>query len=385
MSSQIKRVVFWQNILSIHQSAFVRALAARPGMEVWFAYEEDLSDSRKTMGWTVPDYGAARLADSRDAARWAELVTMDDAATCHAFGSYFHLPRAGAAFGRLRRCPCRRAWTTEAFEFHGWRGWVRLQRARWHVFREALDAFHCVFAMGNLGVRFFRRAGVRPEQLREFAYLVEPPQMPPVETKPPNAGSAFRFLFVGQLIRRKGVDLLLRAVSQLPQSGWRLDLIGNGPDREALMALAGRCGISSRVRFMGNQPNQVTLTAIRSADVLVLPSRWDGWGAVVNEALMLGTPTIVSNACGAASLVINDTCGSIFRSNDEKDLERALRSALERKTIVKQRRDSLRSWAGVACGAPALVAYFLSCLKFPPHSQAKLPPWRETIGPQNLS
>lgn len=375
METKIQNIVFWQNILSIHQSAFVRALADWPGIRVTFAYEEDLPESRKAMGWTIPNYGAAQLVDVRDQVQWNRLVALNDLDTCHVFGSYFRLPRAYAAFRHLRHAPCRRAWTTEAFDYYGWRGWLRLQRARWHVYREARAAFHRVFAMGDLGVKFFRRVGVHPEQLREFAYLVEPPISTPPPPEPDRAVAGCRFLFVGQLIHRKGVDLLLRAVSRLPESGWSLDLIGDGADRESLQAFVVAHGLSGSVRFCGNQSNAVVLAALQSADVLILPSRWDGWGAVVNEALMLGTPVIVSDACGAASLIVNNACGTVFRRADHKDLYQALQAVLDRGTIAISQRVELRTWAQQTLGGLSLSRYFFESFSINATDLA-LPPWK---------
>jgi glycosyltransferase involved in cell wall biosynthesis len=344
-------------------------------MEVWFAYEEDLPEARRAMGWTVPDYGDARVVDARDPAEWARLVAMNDVATCHAFGSYFLLPRAYAAFRQLRRAPCRRVWTTEAFNFHGWLGWLRLQRTRWHVWREGRTGFDLVLAMGKLGVDFLRQAGIGRKQLREFGYLVEPPNTQPnPRSGPERAGT--RFVFVGQMIRRKGVDVLLRAAGQLARNGWSLDLIGDGEGRQALMALAERQELSSRAQFSGNQSNAEALASIQSADALVLPSRWDGWGAVVNEALMLGTPAIVSDACGAASLIVNERCGHVFRRGDEDDLRGALQAIIERGGTSRLQREQLLSWAKGACGATALAKYFLSCLERMQCDKAQQPPWR---------
>jgi len=229
--------------------------------------------------------------------------------------------------------------------------------------------------MGKLGVDFLRRAGIGRKQLREFGYLVEPPNtQPEPKSGPESAGT--RFVFVGQMIRRKGVDVLLRAAGQLARNGWSLDLIGDGEERQALMTLAERQGLSSRVRFSGNQSNAEALASIQSADALVLPSRWDGWGAVVNEALMLGTPAIVSDACGAASLIVNERCGRVFQRGDEDDLRGALQAITVRGGTSRQQRENLLSWAKVACGAKALAAYFLSCVERMQSDEGEQPPWR---------
>ena len=293
------------------------------------------------------------------------------------FGGYFWLPRAYAAFRRLRSKPCQRVWITEAFNYYGISGWLRLQRARWLVRREARAGFSRVFAMGELGVNFFRRAGIRPGQLCEFAYLVEPPPL----QEPPMEGQAksrdFRFCFVGQMVRRKGGDCLLRAAARLPAGSWSMELVGDGTERRQWEALAAEAGLADRVHFLGNQSNPATLRTIRSADALVLPSRWDGWGAVVNESLMAGTPAIVSDACGAASLIVNDACGKVFKRADDSSLREALQGVLATGKIQPVRRRHLSDWSAQTLGGPQLADYFLNCLASAGHNQTVPPPWRK--------
>ena len=369
---QPKRIIFWQNVPSIHQSAFVRTLAGMPGMEVWFAHEEDLPPERRAMGWTDPDFGTARLVDARDPAVWNQLTGMDDEGSLHAFGSYFLLPRAYAAFCRLKESPCQRVWTTEAFDFHGLRGWVRMWRARRRIRKEAAEGFDRVYAMGSLGVDFFRRAGVPEAKLREFGYLVEPPAE--VFREPEQDAGHHRFLFVGQLIERKGVDLLLQALAGMRPGIWQLDLVGDGPQRERFVDLARRLGISDACRFHGNLSNAGSLAHMRRADTLVLPSRWDGWGAVVNEALHVGTPVIASNACGAASLLSNPGCGKVFPRCDVAELRTVLKQACETGVSPSCRRD-LAQWAEAQLSAGTLTRYFLAALAGE-SSTGQVAPWR---------
>jgi glycosyltransferase involved in cell wall biosynthesis len=371
----VSRVIFWQNVLSIHQSALVRAIAAHSDIDVWFAYEEDLPLSRQLMGWTIPNYGEARVVDSRNPVVWEKLVSMNDRATVHAFGSYFTLPRAYAAFRRLRRSDSRLVWMTEAFEFHGWRGWLRMQRARWHALREARKAFELIFSMGSLGLDFYRWAWLRDGQLREFGYIVEPPRE--VATKHNETGEGVvRLVFVGQLVRRKGVDYLLSAVAKLGSSGWRLDFVGDGVERGFLDRTAKSRNLEDRVFFHGNQPNEYALEMIRRADALILPSRWDGWGAVVNEALMVGTPAVVSNSCGAASLIVNDLCGEVFPRGDVSTLVDALTRRIRGGKLQGNIRRQLSEWANQQLSGSALANYFLTCLHQGEHALPTLVPWK---------
>lgn len=102
-------------------------------------------------------------------------------------------------------------------------------------------------------------------------------------------------------------------------------MVGGGPLKEELVNLSDRLGISSRVRFAGFV-NQRSLPGVYLAsDFLVLPSGYEGFGLVVNEAFACGRPAIVTSACGvAADLVRDGTTGYVYRAGDVAGLSRAL-------------------------------------------------------------
>ena len=370
----IKTYVFWQNILSIHQAAFIRALAMRKDTKVYCAYEEDLPSLRTNMGWTIPEYGAATTYDVRDELRFNELCVLKGTEVCHVFGSYFVLPYAYRAFKMLRTASCRLAWTSEAFDYHGWRGWLRMARCRWHILREA-QAFEHIFGMGQLGVDFFSRAGIPKEKAHEFAYLTDKVSGEVLNVPRDPGSQEFLFLYAGQLIHRKGLDLLLRAVSQLPEQGWRLLLIGDGVQRDKLEKLAHKLNIADRVDFMGNQSNLDTQAWMCQADAFVLPSRWDGWGAVVNESLLAGCPAIVSDSCGSATLLRDSSRGHVFSRGDVAGLKALLETQLKRGKQSLQSRESLSRWAHGALDGSRLVDFFCSIVDGDSGPLQRKAPW----------
>ena len=93
------------------------------------------------------------------------------------------------------------------------------------------------------------------------------------------------------------------AIAALPDRGWTLDLVGDGNQRAKLEEMAERLGIASQLKWHGSLPSAELASFYQSADCLVLPSRWDGWGMTVNEALRFGCDVLVTETCGAASAV----------------------------------------------------------------------------------
>jgi glycosyltransferase involved in cell wall biosynthesis len=129
------------------------------------------------------------------------------------------------------------------------------------------------------------------------------------------------------LIPEKGVDLLLRACAALPGRGWRLTILGDGPERPRLTALADAAGIAGQVTFLGHRPSTQTPDIYRTFDVLVLPSvsrpNWvEQFGRVLTEAMACGVPVVGSDS-GEIPHVIGDA-GLIFPEGDAAALCDAL-------------------------------------------------------------
>jgi len=124
------------------------------------------------------------------------------------------------------------------------------------------------------------------------------------------------FLYVGQLIHRKGVDVLLDAFSRYRASGgtWRLRIIGSGP-------LEKFC-TGNGIIYEGFGQANLVAQRMKESRCLILPSRDDHWGTVVCEAMASGTPVIASRWVGASEdLIRNGINGYTFDSMNSKCLE----------------------------------------------------------------
>ncbi len=133
------------------------------------------------------------------------------------------------------------------------------------------------------------------------------------------------FLFCGQMIARKGIDLLLAAFAEVVDAGHdvRLMLVGREADLPNLLAREGG-SVRSRIDFAGFQSPDALPGWFARADVFILPSRHDGWGVVVNQALGSGLPCLVSDAAGASELIRDDRNGRVLPVGDTAALTRAM-------------------------------------------------------------
>jgi glycosyltransferase involved in cell wall biosynthesis len=111
---------------------------------------------------------------------------------------------------------------------------------------------------------------------------------------PPPPGAPPRAIFIGRLVAYKGLDVLLRALEQVPDL--RLDIVGSGPEGPRLRTLAQALAITDRVRWYGEYPDDDLPRRMADADFLVLPSVTveEMFGMVVLEAMAAGRPVITT-------------------------------------------------------------------------------------------
>ena len=114
------------------------------------------------------------------------------------------------------------------------------------------------------------------------------------DVPPPPPGAPRRAIFIGRLVAYKGLDILLRALEQVPDL--RLDIVGSGPEGPRLRTLAQALAITDRVRWYGEYPDADLPRRMADADFLVLPSVTveEMFGMVVLEAMAAGRPVITT-------------------------------------------------------------------------------------------
>lgn len=134
----------------------------------------------------------------------------------------------------------------------------------------------------------------------------------------------FRIVQVGRLDHRiKGQDILLRAIHPVTQLFGRpnilIDFIGEGPSKGYLTSLAKELGLEGQCRFLGGQPRNIIYEQLHTYDLLVQPSRYEGFGLTVVEALAARVPVLVSNIQGPMEIIENGKHGYSFLAEDHLD------------------------------------------------------------------
>ena len=286
---------------SHHQSAFFEALR-KANVDLVVHYYESISPERKNLGWhDVPELPCGEQFVPK------EVSSIE---CCHDWRERVHVvPGNGSRFLRSLASLLSREgvswmhWSEPASP--GLRWWLSYPGKQQYA-RLVNTHASAALAIGELARRDFLRWGIAPEKIRLLPYAVEGFRnaVGYVDEVISDfvSGSPIVFLYVGSLCHNKGVDILLAAfgdtVSCFP--GARLVLVGPAMGKEDYRQQAKRLGIEKKILFRGVLPTDRIGSVLAGGQVLILPSRYDGWGMVINEAASAGKAIIATDACGAA-------------------------------------------------------------------------------------
>jgi glycosyltransferase involved in cell wall biosynthesis len=201
---------------------------------------------------------------------------------------------------------------------------------RWLAQRPSLRWADGIAAIGSRAVEAYKRMSGGRCPVANIPYCCDMAPFLAIDAREDRGKNRVRFLYCGQLIHRKGVDLLVDAFCRAAGvfGNIELVLVGEGPLGAELRARIPEA-IQPRVQFAGFHAVAELPRLFSEADVFVLPSRHDGWGVVVNQAIAAGMPVICSDAVGAAAdLVVENENGHLFPAGNGERLAELMISFL---------------------------------------------------------
>lgn len=370
MSAGKREIWFWQRIVSPHMAGLAAALA-RQGCQVTFIAEQPMSEDRARQGWTQPDLGGARLEMAPSLASVEALVAGAPPRSIHICQGIRGNGLVSAAQKALVERALRQWVIMETVDDSGWKGSIKRMAYR-RLLRVRRNAIQGVLTIGHRTADWVAARGMPAGRVFPFAYFL--PSAKASTEAAARAPGVYRFVFAGQLIPRKRVDWLIDALARITSHDFELAIVGTGPEEPALRALAAS-RVGDRVRWLGALPMAEVPPLMAQSDCLVLPSVHDGWGAVISEALMAGTPVICSDACGAAGVVRASGVGGVFPRDRNEVLEAMLKRQIESGPISETERARLATWAA-ALGDDAGARYLLNILDCSTSRRSRpVPPW----------
>jgi glycosyltransferase involved in cell wall biosynthesis len=187
------------------------------------------------------------------------------------------------------------------------------------------------FVISKKAYNQFRRLGISEEKLFPYCYFVPSFNFNLDITAKQAEKNSLSLVFVGNLIHTKGIDILLKAIDELIALNFKikLDVYGAGDWNSFKID-------NNFIKYKGIIPFGQTPMYLVKYDALVLPSRYDGWGVVVNESISSNVPVICSNLVGASGLIKKYECGLVLENLSVESIKNSLLSILKDTQILNK-------------------------------------------------
>jgi glycosyltransferase involved in cell wall biosynthesis len=151
-------------------------------------------------------------------------------------------------------------------------------------------------------------------------------------------------IYIGQLVKRKGVEQIIKALNNLKDDDIGFIIVGSGPEEENLKKFCIENSLQN-IFFEGFRQQDELPKYYALADVFILPSFEEVWGLVVNEALASGLYVLCSKYAGAAYDVINNKNGMIFAPENIEEITNLIKNTKNQIELIKSRRGEISNWA----------------------------------------
>ena len=319
------KIVFWQEALTEHQAYTFIALQSLVDEPIEFVVGQREIGVRKAQGWSAFNVSTLSVHELSGNSWWrrgVEIIKRNRDAI-HIFNGMcsdhrFFLLLLYAQFNKVCTALITEPYADIAVSYFGAQpNWLDRIKQCLRPLKYKLTAgllarrMKAVFCISSKAVLQFKELGFKDNQVFPYGYFVPASGSGEVIKRNRPNSSILRLVFVGSLIARKGLSTLLEAIRICRDAGYdvRLDIFGPG-------APSVQFGEVEGVSFCGIIPFGKAQDQIRDYDMLVLPSLHDGWGVVVNEALLQGVPVLVSSECGSKALVSSSGAGEVFMAND---------------------------------------------------------------------
>ena len=236
-----------------------------------------------------------------------------------------------------------------------------LHKIRYRFFdRNIINKIDYVFAIGQESYRFYSELSCK-WKVYPFIYCTE------ITNKSENHlfnDNVTKYIFVGSLDKRKNLICVLKAINDLKKyniTNFQLTIIGGGSELTRVKSYINKNNIQNII-FKGVLDNSKIANELSNNDILILPSLYDGWGAVINEALNEGLYIICSNMCGAKDLISNDSIGMIYDNNQNMHLSEKIIYACNNLDLIRENKKNRALWAKNKINGETLANYFTDCI-----------------------
>lgn len=346
-----KKAIFWQNFPSMHQRSFLSEFAKIYGGEVELVVQSESDNRRLLQGWSFSFPEGVRIVEKSSLIGRLFYLWCAPRGSIHIVSGLLSSP-GWLIFVLLGLLTTREKWCVLAErprDVAGVRNVVKrvvysllIRACRVRIFR--------FFAIGSNAVEYYRRCGMPADRVIEFGYFVdsEDPVSPTCELR--IGAEKFSVALISFERVRKGVDL----VEWLPAE-FRSEHIN--------WVHIGEPNLDSGWTSLGALPNSRLLEVLKSVDLLLVPSRFDGWGVVVNEALSAGCRVLCSPHVGAKDLVMKSSYGAVVDFFQRQAVIDALKSEMLQGVRSADERKRMSAWMSQNASPKSAAEKMLKCLE----------------------
>src|SRR3989304_5029311 len=157
----------------------------------------------------------------------------------------------------------------------------------------------------------------------------------------------YTIVSVGRLVPWKGFDNLIQVVNGIPHI--RLIIIGSGPEEEKLKNLAHQLGLDSQVIFTGGVNREEVISYLKSSDLFIFNSTYEGLPHIILEVMQIGVPVIATKVGGTTEIVENAVSGLLLEPNNNEQLKEAIELLIKaeelRNKLVRNAKEQVKKFS----------------------------------------
>lgn len=335
------KIVSWHNTLTEHQYHTLLELEGCIGNPIEYVVGKKEIPIRKKQGWRAPDTVDLKICEL-SSCWWKQGKKIIDfnQDSIHIFNGLWTDRRLFPLLLYAQFKGIKTALVTEPYsDFNAgyfndqsvFVGWMKVM-IRPFLYRLAgiitSKKMGMVFAVSDKAEEQFIRAGFKRDSIFPFGYFV--PKISS-DNRPKHTRIKIFAIFVGSIIERKGVDIAINAIKKCRLDGFdiQLDIFGIIENKDILG------GMPAGVKYKGVIPFGDTQCVMAGYDLFILPSRYDGWGVVVNEAILQAVPVLVSSQVGAKKIVEESGAGKVFNDGDVDSLYNYLKEIVINASVLE--------------------------------------------------
>lgn len=343
----MKLVVWWcipcKGILPIF-----REFSANFGT-VRFIVEKENSENREKLGWEPEKETGHFEIETLDHHNWEDTVNkiiLEEKNSIHIFNGIRTFPKVFFALQKACNLKLKYGILAEA-PHNPYTGIKRFIKGIYSNFITPIiterysNHADFYFSASGEATNEIKKLGWSEKKIFPFGYFTEFIDQHMLKDE----GQVLNIICTGYITKNKGHILLMKALKSIGDeiTNVRCRITGFGPERENLEKYVLENRIQN-VSFLGVVKTHELIKLLKSSDVLVAPGFVEPWGIRINEAIMYGLPSIVSNGIGASQVVQDLECGLIFRSGSADELAQCLLSYINNPDLLnKHKRNTINA------------------------------------------